>query len=90
MAFEFTNADVAQLLRIQGDVRETLQKYRLTTPAIVAAVACVRIAKALLDVYTEAERKEVVETVMVPFLLGETQQRTPSRRSGLILPSDLN
>jgi len=83
---EFTNADVALLLKIQEEFRAMLRKYGTRVPAIVPAVACVRIAKALLDVYPEAERKETIETTIIPFLLGETKSRPAKGKSRLILP----
>jgi len=84
---EFTNADVAQLLKIQNEVRDVLKKYSSNTPAIVPAVALVRIAKELLDVYPEVDRKPTIDDIIVPFIKGETSM--PSRRRGasrLILP----
>lgn len=85
---EFSRADVAELLRIQAEIRELLQKYRLHVPAIVPAVACIRIAAVLLEAYPEAERKDTIETVLIPFLKGETQMKKPSG-SRLILPPNL-
>lgn len=84
----FTHADIEQMLKIQAEIRDLLQKYRLHVPAIVPAVACIRIAQALLEVYGEAERRETIDTVLIPFLKGEQQMR-PSR-SKLILPRDLD
>jgi hypothetical protein len=82
---EFTNADVAQLLKIQEEVRELLRKYREHTPAIVPAVALIRVAAVLLDAYPDADRKATVEDIIIPFLRGEQQQ--PSKRRGsIILP----
>lgn len=79
---EFTHADVVQLLKIQEDIRHLLAKYRENTPAIVPAIACVRIAQALLQVYPEADRTETINSVIIPFLRGATLHP----KSGLILP----
>lgn len=84
---EFTHADVAQLLKIQEEIRELLQKYQHNTPAIVPAVACVRIAKVLLDAYPKADREATITDVIIPFIKGETSQ--PSKRGRLILPPGL-
>lgn len=84
---EFTNADVAQLLKIQDEIRNVLRKYSSTTPAIVPAVALVRIAKELLDVYPEIDRQPTLTDIIIPFLRGENMR--PSRKRGqsqLILP----
>lgn len=83
----FTSADVAQLLKIQNEVRDVLRKYSANTPAIVPAVALVRIAKELLDVYPDVDRKPTIEDIIVPFIRGENKM--PSRNRGesrLILP----
>ena len=85
---QFTNADVEQLLKIQNEVRDLLRKYAERTPAMVPAVALIRVAKELIDVYPDAERVETIDTVIIPFLKGETQQRPP--KSGLILPPGLS
>lgn len=84
---DFTNADVAQLLKIQDEIRNLLRKYAENTPAIVPAVALVRVAKELLDVYPEADRQPTLTDIIIPFLRGESQR--PSRQRGqsrLILP----
>lgn len=82
---EFTAADVALLLKVQQELRTMLQKYQGTrVPAIVPAVALIRVAKVLLDTYAEPDRKLTIEDIIIPFLRGETSQ--PSKRSGLILP----
>ena len=83
---EFTHADVVHLLKIQEEIRELLKKYRENTPAIVPAVACVRIAKVLLDPYPDPDRKATIEDVIIPFIRGESSQPSKRRRGGLILP----
>jgi len=83
---EFTHVDVTQLLKIQEEIRQLLRQYADRTPAIVPAVALIRVAKVLLDVYPEHDRQVTLTDIIIPFLRGEAQQPSKRKKSNLILP----
>lgn len=62
---KLTHADAPHLLKIEDAIDNALRPFKNPgTESALAALACIRIAKALLEPYPEHERRALLEPMM--------------------------
>lgn len=71
MALSFKQGDFRKMLEIQRGLAEVLNRAnRDKTEAALAAFACIRLARELLDKYPAETKAMLLEGIVIPFLVG--------------------
>lgn len=72
MALTFKPEDFKRMAELQAELTTVLRRANDNKlEAAIAAFACIRCARILMDLYPASTRDELVEQVIVPFLKGE-------------------
>jgi hypothetical protein len=66
---EFSNDQQRTMLKLQREIAAMLQRAnRDKVEAAIAAFACIRLARELLDKYNPQAREALLEQAVIPFL----------------------
>lgn len=73
MSTDFSMKDFDQLKKVEEAISQSLVPFRNNrTEAALVVMACLRVARILLNLYPEATREQLLP-LLVAFLKGETQ-----------------